>query len=71
MIRLPDLGDGALVLAAGQSISDRADQMLAITGEAFTSWTIAGRTPTLCDFDQRAFAMRLEGRMLRKESWQA
>jgi len=61
--------DAALVLDAGQSISTRANQMLAVTGEAFTSWALAGRTPTLCEFDERAYAMRLEGRMLQKESW--
>ena len=61
--------DAALVLAAGQSISRRADQMLTVTGEEFVKWSLTGWEPLLCDFDQRAYAARLEGRMLRKEAW--
>jgi len=71
VIRLTDLGDAALVLAAGQSMCKEANWRLRVAGGANARADLAGVTARpLAEWTVEAYAGWLEGRMLRKESWQ-
>jgi len=70
VIRISDLGDGALVLAAGQSMQREADWRLAVVGGATARAELAGVVRLApWEFAVDAFALALEAWMLRKESW--
>jgi len=71
VIRITDLGDGALVMAAGQSMCAEADWRLRVAGGANARAELAGVTARpLAEWTVDAYAGWLEGLMLRKESWQ-
>lgn len=59
--------DRAMVSNAATTMFERAKSMLSITGECFVRSALRGNQMTLCWFDESAYAMLLEARMLMKE----